>query len=63
MKSHDEQTILEMLKNKQYKADEFGRVTIDDPEIAELIKGSQGTAGGGVTDALWNGGCSNGSCH
>jgi hypothetical protein len=61
-KNHVENDVLKMLEGKEYVADEFGRIVIDDPEMVDLIKGSLGGAPGEVSEALWNGACSNGHC-
>lgn len=59
---NNQNEIVKMLKDKKYAVDESGKVLIEDPALAELIKGGLGGSSGETPDALWNGACSNSSC-
>lgn len=62
MSNKTEKNILEILAGKQYSADEYGRIVINDPEMLNLIKGSLGQSSDEATEAFWNGACSNQRC-
>jgi hypothetical protein len=55
-----ENTVLNSMKNVNYKMDAFGRTLFHDPKLMKAMDLADGADP--FQDLLWNGGCANQSC-
>jgi len=61
MSQHDNK-IKDLLAKYQHTIDSTGKVLIEDDQLLAIIQGSMGESMGDMSDAMWNGACSNNHC-